>query len=303
MEYLERHAESKLAPAAILPGCQAVIVVALGYYQAEPPAAPRSASATGRVARYAWGRDYHKTIQKRLRALRADLQAAAPDARFQTGSDATPLLETYFAAQAGLGFRGKHTLVINGQLGSWFFLGEVLSTVAVEPYGRPTSKRCGSQCTHCIDVCPTRAIVGPYQLDASRCISYLTIEHRGPVDPELRPLMGDWLFGCDLCQEVCPWTVRARATTEPDFLNQRAGATPELAEILTLRGHEDMVARFAGSPLMRAGRDRLVRNACTVAANVGARALLPQLRALQNDADPGVAEHARWAVARLGTTD
>jgi epoxyqueuosine reductase len=317
MAYLERHAASKLDPAAILPGCRAVIVVALSYYQngQDGQNAPHvqngeghsergvAAAASGRVSRYAWGRDYHKTLTKRLRALRTELEIVAPGETFQVGSDATPLLETHFATQAGLGFRGKHTLVINGELGSWFFIGELLSTVAVEPYGRPITKRCGAACTHCIDVCPTSAITGPYQLDARRCISYLTIEHRGPIDPELRPLMGDWLFGCDLCQEVCPWTVRARTTTEPDFLTQRAGPRPTLAEVLALRTHQDLVARFAGSPLLRAGRDRLVRNACTVAANVGARELLPMLRELQADSDPGVAEHARWAVGVLAGQD
>ena len=261
--------------------------------------APGGARAAGRVAQYAWGRDYHKLLRARLRSLVRRLEERYPDEQFRTGVDATPLLESHHAVAAGLGFRGKHTLVINAEHGSWFFIGEVLTTLAIAPTPAREPKRCGSGCSFCIDVCPTRAIVAPYELDARRCISYLTIEHRGPVAEELRPAMGDWLFGCDLCQEVCPWTVRARATAEPDLLHWRAGDVLELAALLELRSHDDVAARFAGSPLMRAGRDRLVRNACTVAGNRRAAELLPQLRRLTQDRDRGVAEHARWAVERI----
>ena len=334
MAYLERHAPLKADPEALLPGCRTVLVVALGYYQtpgrrwtgreeeaaaangaAQPDeaaanglpagagdAAPPEAQA-GRIAQYAWGRDYHKLLGARLRALARGLAEQFPEHRFRAGVDATPLLETHYAVAAGVGFRGKHTLAINAAHGSWFFIGELLTTLAIEELPKPAPKRCGSGCTYCIDVCPTRAIVAPYQLDARRCISYLTIEHRGPVPEELRPAIGDWLFGCDLCQEVCPWTVRAQATPEPDLLTWRAGNSQALAPLLALRSHADLTARFAGSPLMRAGRDRLVRNACTVAGNRRARELLPQLRCLTQDPDRGVAEHARWAVARITAAD
>lgn len=313
MAYLERHAPFKADPQALLPGCRTVLVAALGYYQtpgrrrgggnpAVPGAAsgPDAAPAAGRIAQYAWGRDYHKLLRARLRAVARGLAEQFPQHRFRAGVDATPLLETHFAAAAGVGFRGKHTLAINAAHGSWFFIGELLTTLEIEQPPPPAPKRCGAGCTYCIDVCPTRAIVAPYQLDARRCISYLTIEHRGPVPAELRPAIGDWLFGCDLCQEVCPWTVRAQATSEPDLVNWRAGDSQTLAPLLELRTHADLTARFAGSPLMRAGRDRLVRNACTVAGNRGARELLPQLRRLARDPDRGVAEHARWAAARIG---
>ena len=274
-------------------------MVALGYYQG-PARTPGHRQPAGRVAQYAWGRDYHKLLRARLRRLVRWLAERYPDEQFRTGVDATPLLEAHHAVAAGIGFRGKHTLAINAAHGSWFFIGEVLSTLAIAPPAATArQKRCGVGCTFCIDVCPTRAIVAPYQLDARRCISYLTIEHRGPVAEELRPAVGDWLFGCDLCQEVCPWTVRAQATAEPDLLHWRAGDTLELAPLLALRTHDDLVARFAGSPLMRAGRDRLVRNACTVAGNRRAAELLPQLRRLTGDADRGVAVHARWAVERI----
>ena len=330
MAYLERHAPLKADPEALLPGCRTVLVVALGYYQtpgrrwtgreeeaaaANGAAQPDEAAANGlpagagdaaqpeaqagRIAQYAWGRDYHKLLGARLRALARGLAERFPEHRFRAGVDATPLLETHYAVAAGVGFRGKHTLAINAAHGSWFFIGELLTTLAIEELPKPAPKRCGSGCTYCIDVCPTRAIVAPYQLDARRCISYLTIEHRGPVPEELRPAIGDWLFGCDLCQEVCPWTVRAQATPEPDLLTWRAGSSQALAPLLELRTHADLTARFAGSPLMRAGRDRLVRNACTVAGNRRARELLPQLRRLTQDPDRGVAEHARWAVDRI----
>ena len=315
MAYLERHAPLKADPQALLPGCRTLLVVALGYYQntgrrwtgvEEPTAAGiarRTHAATGRISQYAWGRDYHTVLGARLRALAHDLDLSFPGHRFRAGVDATPLLETHYAVAAGIGFRGKHTLAINAAHGSWFFIGELLTTVKIEEPPRPAPKRCGSGCTYCIDVCPTRAIVAPYQLDARRCISYLTIEHRGPVAEELRPAIGDWLFGCDLCQEVCPWTVRAQATSEPDLLTWRAGSTQTLAPLLALRTHADLTTRFAGSPLMRAGRDRLVRNACTVAGNRRTRELLPQLRRLTRDSDRGVAEHARWAVARISAAE
>ena len=261
--------------------------------------AAQSGAPAGRIAQYAWGRDYHKLLRARLRVLARGLAEQFPEHQFRAGVDATPLLETHYAVAAGVGFRGKHTLAINAAHGSWFFIGELLTTLVIEEPPKPAAKRCGSGCTYCIDVCPTRAIVAPYQLDARRCISYLTIEHRGPVPEELRPAIGDWLFGCDLCQEVCPWTVRAQATPEPDLLTWRAGSSQALAPLLELRTHADLTARFAGSPLMRAGRDRLVRNACTVAGNRGARELLPQLRRLTQDPDRGVAEHARWAVDRI----
>ncbi len=325
MAYLERHAPLKADPQALLPGCRTLLMVALGYYQtpgrrwtgSEEPApafadegtdpaaggAAHPSAATGRISQYAWGRDYHKLLGTRLRTLARDLGQRFPGHRFRAGVDATPLLETHYAVAAGVGFRGKHTLAINAAHGSWFFIGELLTTLEIEEPPKPVPKRCGTGCTYCIDVCPTRAIVAPYQLDARRCISYLTIEHRGPIAEELRPAIGDWLFGCDLCQEVCPWTVRAQATPEPDLLTWRAGSSQALGPLLDLRTHADLTARFAGSPLMRAGRDRLVRNACTVAGNRRARELLPRLRRLTQDPDRGVAEHARWAVARISAAE
>jgi epoxyqueuosine reductase len=196
---------------------------------------------------------------------------------------------------------GRNGLLISGQYGSWFLIGEILTTLdlsgTIAVNGRHGG--CPTGCRRCLDVCPTGALLGEARINASRCLSYLTIEHKGTIPQELRPLMGDWLFGCDLCQEVCPLNVRRRVTKEADFLAHRAGSSRELAQILTIRNHKDMVRLFAGSPLMRPGRTGLVRNACVVAANTGSVDLLPQLRKLCQDADGVVGEHARWAVSRL----
>ncbi len=319
MRYLERHAPAKTDAAAILPGCAAVIVVGLSYNRRparashpqalaavqEADAARRSgrSAATGRIAMYAWGRDYHRVLRRKLRDLIEALARALPGQRFRWGTDATPLLETHFAARAGLGFQGKHTLLIHRRLGSWFVIGEVLTTAPLPatppPQAAGARPRCGAACNHCRDVCPTGALDDEWRIDARRCISYLTIEHRGAIPVELRPLIGDWLFGCDLCQEVCPWNVRAAPARERDFIVDRAGPAIDLAEVLAIRDHEQMAARFAGTPLMRAGRRGLVRNACVVAANVRAHHLFGALRALTADRDPVVAEHARWACDRL----
>ena len=325
MRYLERHAPAKTDATAVLPGCAAVIVVGLSYnrrprFGSHPQvldavahagtgeAAGRSLTSKGRVAMYAWGRDYHRVLRRKLRDLIRALAEAVPGERFAWSADTTPLLETHFAARAGLGFQGKHTLLIHRRLGSWFVIGEVLTTVPLcdgppaAMAARPAERggpRCGTSCNHCRDVCPTGALDDEWRIDARRCISYLTIEHQGSIPLELRPLIGDWLFGCDLCQEVCPWNVRAEPTAEKDFITDRAGPTIDLGEVLAIKDHDELAARFAGTPLMRAGRRGLVRNACVVAANVQAHHLLGALQALTADADTVVAEHARWACERL----
>ena len=319
MRYLERHAPAKTDAGALLEDCASVIVVGLSYNRRRPrgshpealaamepattsaPGGPRAAA--GRVGMYAWGRDYHRVLRGKLRDLIKTLKEAMPGERFLWGADATPLLETHYAARAGLGFQGKHTLLIHRTLGSWFVIGEVLTTAslpAATPEPAPGRRsRCGTACNHCRDVCPTGALDDEWRIDGRRCISYLTIEHQGSIPVELRPLIGDWLFGCDLCQEACPWNVRAAPTMEPDFTADRAGPTVDVAEVLAIEDHDQLAARFAGTPLMRAGRRGLVRNACVVAANVGAHHLLETLQTLTRDEDPVVAEHARWACDRL----
>ncbi len=257
--------------------------------------------AAGRIARYAWGRDYHRLLGGKLKRVAAALSARYPSERFRSFTDATPLAERHYAEAAGVGFTGRNTLLISSQYGSWFLIGEILSTMALPASGPPEGRHgaCPSGCRRCLDVCPTGALVASGEIDASRCISYLTIEHKGSIRESLRPLMGDWLFGCDLCQEVCPLNLQAKATGEKDFLAWRAGSSRELAAVLAIADEAEFTRHFAGSPLMRARRSGLLRNACIVAANLGARELLPRLRERTLDSDPVIAEHARWALVRL----
>jgi epoxyqueuosine reductase len=255
----------------------------------------------GRVAMYAWGRDYHKVLGRRLRNAELELRRCFPDGDFRRFTDATPLAERHYAQAGGVGRTGRNTLTLSRHYGSWMFLGEILSTVAFppdEPPSRPASP-CPSGCRRCIDACPTGALYGPHRIDASRCISYLTIEHDGPISGELAPLMGTWVFGCDCCQEVCPLNVSAKPTGVADFRAHRAGPSVSIRELLALRDHDDMVRRFAGSPLMRAGRRGLVRNALVAAANAGLRELLPAVQALAKDGDPVVARQAANTIRDL----
>jgi epoxyqueuosine reductase len=311
MDYLARHARAKYSPEAVLGGCRSVIVVGLNYYQ-EPAreandgdeAAGRVAvrdGTTGRVARYAWGRDYHNALGKRLKRVARTLRDRYPEHGFRPFVDASPLSERFFASRAGLGYTARNTLTISSAYGSWFFLGEILTTLelAPTPATEPRHGRCPSSCFRCGKACPTGALFDHHRIDARRCISYLTIEHRGSIAVELRPLMGDWIFGCDRCQEVCPLNVRAEVTEERDFLTHRAGERIRLAELLAIGGDAAYRARFAGTPLLRPGRDAMVRNASIAASNAGAVELLPALRDLASDASPIVREHARWAVDRL----
>lgn len=269
------------------------------------PAGPLSGGAAGevrgRIARYAWGRDYHKVLGKRLRRIARRLAEEHPEHSFRHFTDSAPLAERYYAERAGVGFTARNTLSISGEFGSWFILGEILSTVEYPPTGDAGGRHgaCPTNCTRCIDVCPTGALYAPHRIDASKCISYLTIEHKGSIPEDLRPKMGNWLFGCDLCQEVCPLNIRVQQTGVEDFVVLKAGDSLELSEILDIEDEDAYRERFAGSPLMRAKRRGLVRNACIVAANTGARDLLPRLRALCDEDDEIIAEHAAWAVSQL----
>ncbi|HUX21056.1 MAG TPA: tRNA epoxyqueuosine(34) reductase QueG [Spirochaetia bacterium] len=298
MDYLSRHARMKYDPEKLLPGVRSILFAAINYFQRPD----KQAEVTqGRIARYAWGRDYHKALGGRLRRIVGALCAAYPTETFRSFTDSTPLGERFYAERAGIGFTGRNTLLISSQFGSWFLLGEILSTRRFEPSGPVDGRHgaCPGNCRRCLDICPTGALIAAGRIDASRCISYLTIEHRGSIPEELRPKMGNWLFGCDLCQEVCPLNLRERGTDVKDFIQVKAGATQELAAILSIPTDEEFTRRYAGSPLMRAGRSGLVRNACIVAANNGAVGLLRLLRTLIDDADDVIAEHALWAVDRL----
>ena len=250
MGYLERRLEERLEPQRVLPGARAAVCVALNYHQGEP-ADPSWIP----VARYAWGRDYHDVMSPRLERLARHLAEAA-GANSRGYVDTGPVLERDLAARAGLGWVGKNTMLLNPALGSWFFIG-VLLTTAELVFDGPLADRCGS-CRACLDACPTDAFAAPYVLDARRCISYLTIEHRGEIDPGLHAGMTGWQFGCDVCQDVCPWNRKAPVTREPDF-HPRA-SYPGAAAIAGM-GDEALRTRFSGTPLLRARAPGLRRNA------------------------------------------
>ena len=209
MEYLSRRFDERTDPATYFPGARSVICVAMNYHVPLEQPPPQH----GRIARYALGDDYHDIIKQELLELADWLRAAAPGAATRCGVDTAPIMEKELAARAGIGWVGKHTCVINERIGSWILLGEVITTLEL-PADDPAIDRCGT-CRRCIDACPTQAITAPYQLDARRCISYLTIENPGEIDPALKPQIGEWLFGCDICQEVCPWNARAAVTLNP----------------------------------------------------------------------------------------
>jgi len=300
MTYLERHESGKYDPTPALEGAQSVILAGLPYYQNRPA----SREATGLVARYAWGRDYHKVLLKKLQRAALVLAQAWPDHRWRSFTDTAPLDERWWAQQAGASFTARNTLAINHDLGSWFLLGEVLTT---RPLKATVAKsqdhgKCPSGCQRCLKVCPTGALDARGTIDARRCLSYLTIEHRGPIADEFKAQVGNWIFGCDLCQDVCPFNLKVGPTTEKEFLSWRAGPELELARVLGLN-EESFTRLFGGSPVHRTGRVGLVRNACLVAANTGRRELLPLLKGLQNDSDPGVADAALWAVHKLGSEE
>jgi epoxyqueuosine reductase len=290
MDYLARGRAARLDPARLLPGCRSVIAVALQY-------APAESDEDGRpVARYARGRDYHLVMRPRLHHLRDFVtQAAGGGVKSRASLDTSAVLERDLAARAGLGWIGKNANLIIPTLGSYFFIGLVLSTAALDADER-VPDRCGT-CTACLDACPTRAFAAPYVLDARRCISYLTIEHRGPVDESLRPSLDGWAFGCDVCQDVCPWNRKAPPSREPAF----AGPSPltDLAGVLGLDA-DAFRERFRGTALRRAGRSGLLRNAALVLAERPASAgVQAALTAAAADADPVIRDAAEWALARL----
>lgn len=254
MAWMARSKEVRQDPRRKLPGARAVIVVARNYYHPRPPAG----AGAGKVAMYAWGRDYHKVLLKPLKALAAFVDALVPGAASYCCIDSGPVLERAWAARAGVGWIGKNSLVLRRELGSWFFLGVILTTIDLEP-DKPVEDLCGS-CRACLDACPTHAIVEPGVVDSRLCISYHTIENRGDIPRNLRPQFGDWVFGCDICQEVCPWNRFAQTTTEQAFHPREGQANPALNDLLAI-SESDFNARYAGTPLRRAKHTGMLRNA------------------------------------------
>jgi len=314
MEYLKRHTHLKYQPQGLLAEARSLIQVVLPYYRFRRQ--EKLTPGQGRIARYAWGRDYHKVLKKRLTAVCRELSEQFPGENFRAFVDSGPLDERYYAERAGFGGQGRNGLLIHPHYGSWIFLGEILTTIAVEPAFSPEPERkpenrpseqpldgpgsiCPKGCSNCRKKCPTGALRADGRFDARHCISYLTIEHPGGIPVEMRPLIGDRLFGCDICQEVCPLNHRVPETGETDFLNNIAGEALELSAVLRIRRREEMVELYAGSPLMRLGVEQLLRNAAIVAANTGAAHLLPEIQELSTHPNPMVAEHADWAMERL----
>jgi epoxyqueuosine reductase len=289
MRYLTDHrAGMRCDPRTLLPDARSVICVAKIYKQADPPA---------HIAQYAVTRDYHLVIKEGLERLAARLKALHGDFEYRCFVDTAPLLERTYARIAGLGWIGKNTCLINQELGSWLFLGEILTTLALDA-GTPAPDRCGT-CTRCIDACPTQAIVPGGQrtvLDSTRCISYYTIEHRGEVPVEIRDGIGDWIFGCDICQDVCPWNRRAVETGDPEFTSVLNG---EVLEDFAMLSADEFHARFRHTPLWRAKYSGFLRNIAVAMGNSKDSKYRGVLKQLAASDDQTVASHATWALEEL----
>ncbi len=299
MGYLERRLDAYQHPDRVLPGVRSVIMLGLNY-RTQDPVEP--AAAEGRVSRYAWGTtDYHTIVRQRLNQLSQYLKGRAPGAHARGIVDTAPLLERDFARLAGLGWFGKNTLLINKQQGSWLFLAALLTDLELEYDSPHETSHCGT-CTRCLQACPTDAFEGPYVLDARKCISYLTIELRGPIPKELRTGMGDWLFGCDVCQDVCPWNRKAPVTTDPTF-QPRPELRPADAVRLLQMTAEDFDREFAETPMARPGRAGLLRNAAIVLGNSGDPTAVPVLIAALGDVEPLIRGASVWALQQLGGED
>lgn len=296
MIWMEERAHQRESPAALWPEVRSVIALGMSYAPAVDPLALAGQADVGRISVYAQGGDYHDVVKKALKALGRWLAAEA-GAPLKVFVDTAPVMEKPLSEAAGLGWQGKHTNLVSRSDGSWLFLGAIYTTLVLEP-DRPGRGGCGS-CDACQRACPTDAFPAPYRLDARRCISYLTIEHAGPIPVEFREAIGNRIYGCDDCLAVCPWNKFAAAgRANRAFLPRAELAAPALADLLAL---DDAGFRqvFAGSPIKRIGRDRMVRNAAIAAGNSGDPALAPSLHALLADANATVADAAAWALARL----
>jgi epoxyqueuosine reductase len=294
MGYLASRVEERADPAKLAPWARSLIMAALPYRSSDSPCPPRFA----RISRYARGRDYHAFLKQRLAELADGI------ARLETGAHCSPVadtgavLEKPWGVQAGLGWQGKHTNLIDPDAGSWFFVGELLTDLDLAPDAPPVTDRCGS-CTRCLEACPTQAFPEPYVLDARRCISYLTIEHKAAIPEALRPAMGNHVFGCDICQEVCPWNDAAAPETSGE---DAAWEAMPAAELLGLT-REEFNRRFAGTALRRTGWSRVLRNAAVALGNSQDPAAIAPLRRALQIPDPLVGEHVRWALQRLGAPE
>ncbi|SDE67457.1 tRNA epoxyqueuosine(34) reductase QueG [Limimaricola pyoseonensis] len=281
-------------PAALWPEARSVVMLAEAYTPRHDPLEVLGRRDHAAISVYAHGRDYHDLVKKRLKRVGRWLLEQCPGEEIKVFVDTAPVMEKPLAQAAGLGWQGKHTNLLGRTVGNWVFLGAIFTTVEL-PADAPAAEKCGS-CTRCLDICPTNAFPAPFQLDARRCISYLTIEHKGPVPEEFREALGNRIYGCDDCLAVCPWNKFAQEATEMRYFGKVAA--PRLADLARLddAGFREM---FSGSPIKRIGRDRFLRNVCYAIGNSGDRTLLPVLAPLRAEPDPALSDAARWATARL----
>jgi epoxyqueuosine reductase len=310
MAWLARDPERRLDPARVVAGARSVIAVGLSYAVAPPPAERWDDPRHGRIARYAWGPDYHDVLLPMLMELGRWLESeAGRPVAWRAYVDTGPVLEREVAARAGLGFVGRNTLLVSPEFGSFLFLGEILTDLELEP-DAPAEEDganlrrgekvagCGS-CRRCLDACPTHAFPAAYVLNSRRCISYLTIEHRGSLPEELRPLLKNWIYGCDECQTVCPWVKQFARPGKTRFLRADPEvAAPRLTDLLAL-DDEGFRAHFKGTPVLRTKRRGLLRNVCVALGNSGDPAVIPALERALADPEPLIREHAEWAIRRL----
>jgi epoxyqueuosine reductase len=299
MGYMRRPAELLSDPRRLQKSARSVVSLGVSYYPGEHP---ENAGGEGRVARYAWGMDYHLVIKERLYKLRTELEEAlACRIKARAFTDAVPLLERSAAQHAGLGFFGRNSCLINPELGSYFFIADLIVDLELEPDAEGTGT-CG-KCTRCISNCPTGAIKAPGVVDARLCISYQTIENRGTIPRRLRRNVGDWVFGCDICQEVCPYNKRKASPGRWPEFSAGSGVGPyiEITEVLDIRSEAEFEARFGATPLTRPGRAGLLRNCCVAAGNLKLEEAIPALiRCLREDTSPLVRGHAAWALGEIG---
>jgi len=306
MKYLEsRNDAGELRRASlrsVFPWARSVVVCAINYNTAHPYSTEVSDSTRGWISRYAWSReDYHDSVLRRLHELEAKLKETCGDETpIETRSyvDTGPVVERVYAKYAGVGWLGKNTCVINQKIGSWLFLGVIVTSLELTP-DLPAPDRCGT-CTRCIDACPTEALIAPYELDSNKCISYLTIEKRGTIPDELRDGMGHQVFGCDICQDVCPWNRKAPSTDKPEFQPREGLVNPALAWLAEI-SEEEFREKLHGSPIKRAKRSGLRRNALIAIGNSGENGLLPVVERACRDDDPVIADAARWACRQIQT--
>ena len=295
MAWMPEKADRRVGPTALWPEAKSVIALGMNYTPAEDPLALAGQPDRGVISVYARNRDYHDTVKKRLRAVGRWI-GESWGCGIKIFVDTAPVMEKPLAARAGIGWQGKHTNLVSREHGSWLFLGEIYTTLEIEP-DAAEEDHCGT-CRDCLDACPTNAFPAPRQIDARRCISYLTIEHKGPIPEELRPLMGNRIYGCDDCLAVCPWNKFAKATVEPAFLPRAELTAPRLADLARL---DDAGFRqlFTASPIKRIGSDRFIRNVLIALGNSGDAAQISVAEALTADDDPVVRDAAAWAVGRL----